>query len=89
MENQTFAHRSIIKFLILEGESPSNIHELMTEVYGDSVPSCMMVFVWTHRFNNGQLSIEDRRRSGRSISATNNKNIKAVEYLIVEDRRIK
>ena len=38
MENQRLEHRSIIKFLDLEGQSPSNIHECMTAVYGDSAP---------------------------------------------------
>ena len=38
MENQRLEHRSIIKFLDLEGQSPSNIHERMTAVYGDSAP---------------------------------------------------
>ena len=34
MENQRLEHRSIIKFLDLKGQSPSNIHEHMTAVYG-------------------------------------------------------
>ena len=88
MENQKFQHRSIIKFLVLEGQSPSNIHERMTAVYGDTDSSLTMVFEWARPFKNGQLKIEDRPRSGRPISATNEKNIKAVEKLIVEDRQI-
>ena len=52
MENQ---NRSIINFLVLKGQSPSNIHECMTAVYGDSV-----LFEWARRFNNEQLNIEDR-----------------------------
>ena len=88
MENQKFQHRSIIKFLVLEGQSPSNIDECMTAVYGDSGSSRTMFFEWAHPFKNGQLKIEDRPRSGRPISATNEKNIKAVEKLVVEDRQI-
>ena len=88
MENQKFEHRSIIKFLVLEGQSPSNIHERMTAVYGDSAPSRTMVFKWARRFKDGQLNIEDSPRSGRPISATDEKNIKAIENLVVEDRRI-
>ena len=88
MENQKFQHRSIIKFLVLEGQSPSNIHECMTAVYGDSGSSRTMLFELARPFKNGQLKIEDRPRSGRPISATNEKNIKAVEKLVVEDRQI-
>ena len=88
MENKKFEHRSIIKFLVLEGQSPSNIHERMTAVYGDSAPSRTMLFQWIRRFKNGQLNIEDRRRSGQPISTMDEKNIKAAENLAVEDRRI-
>ena len=38
MENQRLEHRSIIKFLDLQSQSPSNIYECMTAVYGDSAP---------------------------------------------------
>ena len=72
----------------MEGQSPSNTHERMTAVYGDSAPSCTMVFEWAHRFKDGQLNIKDSLRSGRSISAMDEKNIKVVENLVVEDRRI-
>ena len=67
---------------------PSNIHEGITVVYGDSAPSRTMIFQWARRFNNGQLNIKDRRRSGRTISATNQRTIKVRENLVVEDRRI-
>ena len=60
----------------------------MTAVYGDSAPSCTMVFEWVHHFKNGQLNIKDSLRSGRSISATDEKNTKVVENLVVEECRI-
>ena len=88
MENQTFEYRSILKFLVLEGQSPSNIHERMTAVNGDSAPSRTIVFEWSRCFKNGQLNIEDSPRSGRPISATDERNIKAGENLVVENRRI-
>ena len=51
MENQSLERRSIIKFLDLEGQSPSNIHERVAAVYGDSAPSRMMIFEWARHFN--------------------------------------
>ena len=60
----------------------------MTAVYGDSGSSRTMLFEWARPFKNGKLKIEDRPRSGPPISATNDKNIKAVEKLVVEDRQI-
>ena len=88
MENQRPERRSIIKFLDLEGQSPSNIHERMTAVYGDSAPSRTMIFEWTCRFKNRQLNIEDSSSSGPTISTTGERAIRAVEDLVIEDRRI-
>ena len=47
-----------------------------------------MVFEWARRFKNEQLNIEDSPRSRRPISATDEKNSKAVEKLVIEDHRI-
>ena len=64
MENQGRERRSIIKYLDLEAQSPSNIHERMTAVYGDSAPSRTMIFEWARHFKNRQLNIEDSPSSG-------------------------
>ena len=88
MENQRREHRSIIKYLDLEGQSPSNIHERMTAVYGDSAPSRTMIFEWARHFKNRQLNIEDSPSSGRTVSATGERTIRAVEDLVIGDRRI-
>ena len=40
MENQKFEYRSVIKFLVLEREFPSNTYKHMMVVYGDHTPSC-------------------------------------------------
>ena len=88
MENQNFQHQSIIKLLVLEGQSHSNIHERMSAVYGYSAPSRTMLFEWARRFKNEQLCIEDSPRSRRPVSATDEKNMKTVQNLVVEDCRI-
>ena len=88
IKNQKFQHRSIRKSVVFEDQLPSNIHECMTAVYGDSAPSRSILFEWDCRFNNGQLNIEDRPRSARLISATDEKNVQAGEKLVVEERRI-
>ena len=88
MENQRLEHRSTIKFLDLEDQSPYNIHERMTAVYGDSAPSRTMVFEWARRFKNRQLNIEDSPNSEQTISATDERTIRPVENLVIEDRRI-
>ena len=88
MENQRLERRSIIKFLDLEGQSPSNIHESMAAVYGDSAPSRTMIFEWARRSKNRQLNIEDSPSSGRTINTTDERTIRTVEDLVIEDRRV-
>lgn len=77
-----------MKFLVLEGQSPSNIYEPMVAVHGDHVPSCTTDFEWVRRFKSGQLKIQDGLKCGRPITATEDQISKAVECLIIEDRRI-
>ena len=62
MENQKLEYHSVIKFLVLEGQSPTNIYKRMVVVYGDHTPSRTAVFEWVRRFKNGQLNIEDNPR---------------------------
>ncbi|CAF2642224.1 unnamed protein product [Rotaria sp. Silwood2] len=88
MENEKLEHRSIMKFLRLEGHSPSSIYERMVVVYGDHAPSHTTVFEWVHSFRDGQLNIEDGPKCGRAISTTDDKTIKGAECLIIENRRI-
>ena len=72
----------------MEDQSPSNIHERMIAIYVDSAPSRTIVFEWARRFRNRQLNIENSPSSGRTISATDERTIRAVENLVIEDRRI-
>ena len=89
MENQKFEYRSVIKFLVLEGESPSNIYKRMVVIYGDHAPSPTTVFEWAHRFKDEQLNIEDSPRCAQSITATNNNGtVKDIESLTIEGRQI-
>ena len=39
-------------------------------------------------FKNGQLNVEDNPRFGRPITSTDDQTVRAVEGLIIEDRRI-
>jgi hypothetical protein len=72
----------------LEGQSPTDIYKRLVVVYGDHALSRTKVFEWAHCFKNGQLNIEDGPRCGRLITATDDQTVKAVENLIIEDRRI-
>ena len=84
MENQRLEYCSVVKFLALERQFPSNIFKRMVIVYGDHVPSSTTVFKWARRCKNRQLNIEDNLRYARLITTTNNETVKDVESLIVE-----
>ncbi len=68
----------------MEGQSPTNIYELIVVVYGDHAPSHTTVFEWVCRFKDEQLKNEDGPRSGRPITATDDQTIQAIESLIIE-----
>ena len=72
MENQKFQYRSVIKFLVLKGESPPNLCKHMAVVYGSHASSRTTAFGWARRFIDGQLNIEDNPRRYPKITATNN-----------------
>ena len=85
MKNQKFECHSVIKFLVLGGESSSDIYKRMVVLYGDHALSPTTVFQWSRRCKDAQLNIEDNRRCARPIT---NETFKDVESLIIEDRRI-
>jgi hypothetical protein len=54
VENQKLEHRSVIKFLVLEGQSPTNIYERLVVVYDAHAPTCTTVFECVRRFKDEQ-----------------------------------
>lgn len=89
MSDLKLEHRSVIKFLTKEGNSPKIIHERMTAVYGENCPSYFQVKFWSKQFKWGRESIRDDPKSGRPAEARSEDNIKKVEEMVLQDRRIK
>lgn len=89
MDLQKLEHRSVMKFLVKEGNGPKVIHERMLAVYGDSAPSEYQVKFWCKQFKWGRQSIEDDPRTGRPADATTPEVCQKVEDLVMQDRRIK
>lgn len=59
-EMEKLEHRSVIRFLIKEGNGIKTIHDKMIAVYRDNVPSCFLIKIWSKRFRWGHHeSIED------------------------------
>jgi hypothetical protein len=72
----------VIKFLWLSGKSSRDIVDEIQRVCGDGKVSLRTVQRWTCRFKNGEISLEDRERSGRPKNMELRKDVQA---LIDED----
>ncbi|XP_046976469.1 histone-lysine N-methyltransferase SETMAR-like [Vanessa cardui] len=82
-------YRAVIKFLTIEGRTPSEIKQRLDAVYGQSSPSYSTVKEWAKQFRLGRQSIEDEPRPGRPSKAITDENIQFVEEKVLEDRRLK
>lgn len=82
-------YRAVIKFLTKEGKTPTEIKQRLDAVYGHSSPSYSTVKEWAKQFRLGRESIEDELRPGRPSEAITDENIKFLEKIVLEDRRVK
>jgi histone-lysine N-methyltransferase SETMAR len=85
--SQQISYRAVIQFLTLEKTPPKEIHERMLKVYGNDCPSYSTIKNWAAEFHRGRNSLEDEERSGRPCEAVTEENVRAVEELVMEDRR--
>jgi transposase len=76
-----------IKIETLRGKNPTEIHNALHEVCGDSVVDPSTVSRWASRFREGRVSIQDDPRSGRPVKATDDTSVFIVSTLLEEDRR--
>ena len=58
-----------LKLKLCEEKNPTEIHNALHEVCGNSVVDCSMVSRWAFRFHEGRVSIQDDPRSGLPITA--------------------
>ena len=63
-------YRTVIKYFILGGLTPKEIHPKSTKVYGNSVNSISTVKKWAAEFKRGRTSLEDNPREGQPKTAT-------------------
>ena len=81
-----------MKFCFLLGKSAEETIVMLKTAYGDAALSKTRVYEWfllgfIVRFKNGEMSIEDQRRSGRPATSRSDENVDKVNALIREDRR--
>jgi histone-lysine N-methyltransferase SETMAR len=79
--------RSYIKIEKLRRKNPTEIHNALHEVCGDSVVDRSTMSWWASRFRECWLSIQDDPRSGRPVTATDDTSVVIVSTVLEEDRR--
>jgi len=79
--------RSYIRIESMLRKTPTEIHNTLHGVCGDSVVDDSTVSRLASRFSEGRLSIEDESRSVRPVTATDDTSVVIVSTLLEEDRR--
>ncbi|XP_030765065.1 protein GVQW3-like [Sitophilus oryzae] len=82
-------YRAVIKYLVLKGNTPTQIKHESDSVHGDYAPSFTTVKCWAAEFKRGRKSLGDDERSGRPKTATTDDNIAKVHQMVLDDRQIK
>ena len=81
-------HRAYIKIRSLLGDTPRNIFNDLSRVYGSDACSESTVKKWSIRFREGREAIADDPRAGRPVTATTTNNISLVSKMIEEEPHI-
>ncbi len=79
--------RTVLKFLVKSGLSPTQSWTRMHEVFGANSISKNTIRLWHRRFSSGENSTADKPRPGRLKSARSADNIAAVSTHLTQDRR--
>ncbi|GFN94564.1 histone-lysine N-methyltransferase SETMAR-like protein [Plakobranchus ocellatus] len=90
--NDLIKQRSVIEFLAAGGCSAANIHARMKTVYGEMCISDCAVCKWTRIFKGEdpkETILRDRKRSGRSLSASVTAHREKVDCMIRANQRVK
>ncbi|GFR98556.1 histone-lysine N-methyltransferase SETMAR [Elysia marginata] len=82
--------RAVIRFLNAKSLNPTEIlPKELQSVYGEHVVSRTQVYHWCNLFEAGHSDLTDWEGRGRLITATSEDNVKRVDELIRQDRRLK
>ncbi|PNF41490.1 hypothetical protein B7P43_G13226 [Cryptotermes secundus] len=73
--------RAAVKFCFLLGKSGTETLEMLKTAYKDDAMGKTQVFEWFSRFKNGEMSIDDKPRSGRPSTARTHEN----DWLFLHD----
>lgn len=80
--------RSVIKFFVLQGKAPKDIHAELEATLGHGALSYSTVKKWAALFKHGRESVEDDPRCGGPSSAIHDGTVAEVEGLVMGNRRV-
>ena len=60
---------------------------MLKTAYKDSAMGKTQVYQWFSRFKEGEMSIDDKPRSGRPSTSRIDENVEKVHAIVLEDRR--
>ncbi len=82
--------RTVIKFLVAEGQTPIQIWRRLQDVYGESGLGKTQVRMWAKHFKegDGMEPVTDMARSGRPRTAITRRTVNRVQAELDKDRRI-
>ena len=83
-----FRQHDVIEFLVNEEIPAADIHQRLQRVFGNGCMGASSVRQWVKHFKDGNTSIQDQPRSGRSWTASTEPNKKRPDEIITEDRRV-
>ncbi len=79
--------RANLKFLMASRKKPIECWRSLKDIYGRDAMSQMQVRVWHERFCSGDMSVQDKARTGRPRTVRIPRNVQKVQKTLDNDRR--
>lgn len=76
-----------MKFCFLLGKNAAETVVMLKTAYKDSAMGKTQVYQWFSRFKEGEMSLDDKPRSGRPSTSRIDENVEKVHAIVLEDRR--
>ena len=81
-------YRAVIKCFTRKGLNATEISKELDSVYKDDVPSYRTVAKWVVEFKDPERGFEDSLRRSRPSTIITDRNIEAVERIVMSDQQI-
>lgn len=79
----------LIRYCFLKGKNAVEAKSWLDEEFPGSAPGKSTIIDWYAKFKRGEMSTEDGERSGRPKETVTDENIKKVQKIILNDRKMK